>query len=117
MSFFANSTIGAIITNHQRVLILRRVRVEDQGEYVCRAHNDRVSITGSVVLSIQARPAFTISIGDKHIDENDDLTWTCEAFGIPDVEYAWLKNGRPIYDWKAHNTGDDRACKRRRHKV
>ena len=107
-------TIGAIITNHQRVLILRRVRVEDQGEYVCRAHNDRVSITGSVVLSIQARPAFTISIGDKHIDENDDLTWTCEAFGIPDVEYAWLKNGRPIYDWKAHNTGDDRACKRRR---
>ena len=46
---------GAIITNHQRVLILRRVRVEDQGEYVCRAHNDRVSITGSVVLSIQAR--------------------------------------------------------------
>ena len=47
--------IGAIITNHQRVLILRRVRVEDQGEYVCRAHNDRVSITGSVVLSIQAR--------------------------------------------------------------
>jgi len=105
---------GAIITNHQRVLILRRVRVEDQGEYICRAHNDRVSITGSVVLSIQARPVFTISIGDKHIDENDDLTWTCEAFGIPDVEYAWLKNGRPIYDWKAHHTGEDRACKRRR---
>ena len=47
--------IGAIITNHQRVMILRRVRVEDQGEYVCRAHNDRVSIIGSVVLSIQAR--------------------------------------------------------------
>jgi hypothetical protein len=26
----------AIITNHNRVLILRRVRVEDQGEYMCR---------------------------------------------------------------------------------
>ena len=36
---------------------------------------------------------FTISIGDKHIDEKDDLTWTCEAFGIPDVRYKWLKNG------------------------
>ena len=86
----------AIITNHNRVLILPRVRVEDQGEYVCRAYNDKVSITGSVVLSIQSRPVFTISIGDMHVDEKDDLTWTCEAFGIPDVRYAWLKNGITI---------------------
>ena len=40
------------------------------------------------------RPVFTISIGDMHVDERDDLTWTCEAFGIPDVEYEWLKNGK-----------------------
>ena len=45
----------AIVTNYNRVLILPRVRVEDQGEYVCRAYNDKVSITGSVTLSIQAR--------------------------------------------------------------
>lgn len=31
-----------------------------------------------------------------HVDERDDLTWTCEAFGIPDVEYEWLKNAEPI---------------------
>jgi len=43
------------VTNYNRVLILPRVRVEDQGEYVCRAYNDKVSITGSVTLSIQAR--------------------------------------------------------------
>ena len=83
----------AIITNHNRVLIIPRVRVEDQGEYQCRAYNDKVSITGSVTLSIQSRPVFTISIGDMHVDEKDDLTWTCEAFGIPDVKYEWLKNG------------------------
>ena len=41
---------GAIITNHNRVLVLPRVRVEDQGEYQCRAQNDKVSITGRVVL-------------------------------------------------------------------
>eukprot|EP00095_Tigriopus_kingsejongensis_P002293 maker-scaffold400_size182785-snap-gene-0.21 protein:Tk02293 transcript:maker-scaffold400_size182785-snap-gene-0.21-mRNA-1 annotation:"PREDICTED: contactin-like" len=84
---------GAIVTNYNRVLILPRVRVEDQGEYICRAHNDKVSITGNVVLSIQSRPVFTISIGDMHVDERDDVTWTCEAFGIPDVLYEWLKNG------------------------
>ena len=48
------------------------------------------------MLSIQSRPVFTISIGDMHIDEKDDLTWTCEAFGIPDVKYEWLKNSVPI---------------------
>ena len=64
--------------------------------------------------SLFIRPVFTISIGNKHIDENDDLTWTCEAFGIPDVEYAWLKNGRLIKDSKTHQTGQQRACKRRR---
>ena len=77
-------------------MIIPRVRVEDQGEYKCRAYNDKVSITGSVTLSIQSRPVFTISIGDMHVDEKDDLTWTCEAFGIPDVKYEWLKNGRKI---------------------
>ena len=55
--FRKNSDIprGAIVTNYNRVLILPRVRVEDQGEYMCRAYNDKVSITGSVTLSIQAR--------------------------------------------------------------
>ena len=43
---------------------------------------------------MQSRPLFTIAIGDKHVDEKTDVTWTCEAFGIPDVEYEWLKNGR-----------------------
>ena len=43
-----NSNIprDAVITNHNRVLLLPRVKVEDQGEYECRAHNDKVSITG-----------------------------------------------------------------------
>ena len=55
---------------------------EFQGEYVCRAHNDKVSITGSVKISIQSRPMFTIAIGDKHVDEKTDVTWTCEVCHI-----------------------------------
>jgi hypothetical protein len=31
-----------------------------------------------------------------HVDEKDDVTWTCEAFGIPDVRYEWMKNGKAI---------------------
>jgi hypothetical protein len=63
ITFRKNSDIPreAIVTNYNRVLILPRVRVEDQGEYICRAYNDKVSITGSVTLSIQARLLFFIN--------------------------------------------------------
>lgn len=76
-----------------RVLIIPHVQVEDQGEYICRAYNGRSSITHSVQLSIQAEPNFTIPLSDKHMDNEAELTWTCEAFGIPDVTYSWFRNG------------------------
>ncbi|XP_063219696.1 contactin isoform X2 [Bacillus rossius redtenbacheri] len=84
---------GAVISNYNRVLTIPSVQVEDQGEYVCRAHNDRAAIENSVFLSIQAEPNFTIPLTDKHMDNGGELTWTCEAFGIPDVMYSWLRNG------------------------
>lgn len=27
------------------------------------------------------------------MDEGEDLMWICEAFGIPDVNYQWFRNG------------------------
>ncbi|XP_069694656.1 contactin [Periplaneta americana] len=92
----ANLPRGAIITNYNRVLVIPRVQVEDQGEYVCRATNDRAAIEHSVVLSIQAEPNFTIPLVDKHMDNKGELTWTCEAFGIPDVNYTWFRNGEVL---------------------
>mgnify|MGYP002715731592 CR=1 FL=1 len=87
---------GSVFTNFNRVLILPQASVEDQGEYVCRAFNDRASIENGVFVSIQAEPNFTIPLADKHLDYQEDLTWTCEAFGIPDVNYTWFRNGLPL---------------------
>ncbi|XP_071453390.1 contactin [Hetaerina americana] len=84
---------SAITANYNRVLILPKVQVEDQGEYVCRVFNDKAAIENSVLLSIQAEPNFTIPLTDKHMDSKSSLTWTCEAFGIPDVTYTWYRNG------------------------
>ncbi|XP_044742029.1 contactin, partial [Chrysoperla carnea] len=84
---------GSYQMNYNRVLIIPRVQVEDQGEYVCRAFNDRSQLTHSVVLTVQAEPNFTIPLVDKHVDQKADVTWTCEAFGIPDVNYTWYRNG------------------------
>ncbi|XP_050530514.1 contactin [Daktulosphaira vitifoliae] len=87
---------GSYLTSFNRVLIIPRVQVEDQGEYNCHVFNDRDSKEKSVLLSVQAEPNFTIPLEDKHMDNQADLTWTCEAFGVPDVTYKWFKNGEPL---------------------
>ncbi|XP_075218988.1 contactin [Lycorma delicatula] len=87
---------GAMTLNYNRVLLIPHVQVEDQGEYVCRVYNDRAAIENSVVLSIQAEPNFTIPLMDRHMDNGGELTWTCEAFGIPDVNYVWFRNGKEL---------------------
>lgn len=43
-----------------------------------------------------AEPNFTIPLTDKHIDNRGELVWTCEAFGVPDVNYTWWRNGRQL---------------------
>mgnify|MGYP001229383902 FL=1 len=84
------------------------MRVEDQGEYECHAKNDRTHISDKISLSIQSKPVFTIPIGDQFVDENDEVIWTCEAFGIPDVEYMWLRNGEPMITDKEKMAPEDR---------
>ena len=46
---------SAIAANYNRVLIIPKVQVEDQGEYVCRAANEKSAIEHSVVLNIQGK--------------------------------------------------------------
>ncbi|XP_033366000.1 contactin isoform X1 [Bombus vosnesenskii] len=87
---------GSYTTSYNRVLIIPKVHVDDQGEYTCRVYNDRSAIENSVRLTIQAAPNFTIPLVDKHMDNRGELTWTCEAFGIPDVSYSWFRNGEML---------------------
>lgn len=51
---------NSYLTSYSRVLIIPKVQVEDQGEYVCRASNERSSIENSVILNIQGTTTTTI---------------------------------------------------------
>jgi len=41
---------GVVITNFNRILVLPKVKVEDMGEYVCRATNDKVNLQYNYLL-------------------------------------------------------------------
>lgn len=84
------------LSNFDRVLTIPKVGVEDEGEYLCDVRNDRAHISNSVFLKVQAEPNFTIPLANKHMDNKGELHWNCEAFGIPDVNYTWYKNGEKL---------------------
>lgn len=87
---------GYSIKNDGKVLIIPRARVEDKGEYVCRASSEGESLQKSVYVSIQASPTFTIPLEDQVLGEREYLNWECEAYGLPQVTYSWYKNGEEI---------------------
>ncbi|KAG1669618.1 Contactin [Nymphon striatum] len=86
----------ASLQNYNRVLVLPKISIEDTGEYVCTAANGQAAIQSSVSIDIRANPVFTIPLEDQHVDAGSDFTWMCEAFGIPEVKYKWLKNGKDL---------------------
>lgn len=57
-----------------------------------------------------AKPEFTIPLGNKVVDRESTITWTCEAFGIPEVTYTWLRNGQ-ILNYNDLNTFDNARYK------
>jgi Immunoglobulin I-set domain. len=57
---------SAFTVNYDRVLIIPKVQVEDQGEYVCRAANEKAAIQHSVVLNIQGKRLMWQLFTDTH---------------------------------------------------
>ncbi len=78
--------------SYNRVLIIKNATVNDNGEYICTAKNDRKSLQKSVNVNIQMKPNFTIPLRDQVRDFNSEVTFVCEAFAIPDANYTWYKN-------------------------
>ncbi|CAG0911846.1 unnamed protein product, partial [Cyprideis torosa] len=48
--------------NYDRVLIIPRVSVDDEGEYICNAYNQKVSIEESVTLTIQGEVKYPAEV-------------------------------------------------------
>lgn len=87
---------GYSIRNDGKVLIIPKARIEDEGEYVCRATSENESLQKSVHVTVQASPTFTMPLQDQILGERELLIWECEAFGLPKVAYSWFRNGEEL---------------------
>ncbi|XP_058128095.1 contactin [Anopheles ziemanni] len=83
----------AKLENYNRVLLIQNATVNDNGEYLCTAKNGKKSIMQSIFLNVQMEPNFTIPLRDRTKDFQSTVSFLCEAFAMPDVNYTWYKNG------------------------
>lgn len=87
---------NAYTTNYNRVLIIQNATTNDNGEYTCTITNPRKSLEKSIFINIQMKPQFSIPLKDQIKDHNSDVTFICESFAIPDVNYTWYKNAERL---------------------
>uniref|UniRef100_A0A182UGL9 Contactin n=1 Tax=Anopheles melas TaxID=34690 RepID=A0A182UGL9_9DIPT len=93
------------LENYNRVLLIQNATVNDNGEYVCTARNGKKSITQSIFLNVQMEPNFTIPLRDRTKDFQSSVSFLCEAYAMPDVNYTWYKNGELMEEDSATGGG------------
>ncbi|XP_061176195.1 contactin-like [Saccostrea echinata] len=87
----------ASFMDHNRVLVIEDVHLEDGGTYTCHASRYSVARTQkNVILVIESKPFFSYPMKSQHVDIGSKLTWRCEATGIPEPFYEWYKDGVPL---------------------
>ncbi|XP_052806194.1 contactin-like isoform X2 [Mya arenaria] len=89
---------GAIQTDHNRVLTLPDVSLDDAGTYHCTVSRTTGNTAVAVHhLVIETRPYFISPLPNTHADVGSRLTWRCEAKAIPRAVYMWYKDGHPLF--------------------
>ncbi|XP_043196587.1 roundabout homolog 2-like [Amphibalanus amphitrite] len=91
----AELPLGRVLVTEDKSLRIDDVRLEDEGEYFCRAENAVGSVTGSARLSVTAPPVITSRATIAESDISEPVSLDCRAEGRPTPIVYWLKEGRP----------------------
>ncbi|KAJ8307434.1 hypothetical protein KUTeg_015518 [Tegillarca granosa] len=87
----------ASFSDHNRLLTIQNVQIEDSGVYVCHAsRKNTANAVKEFTLTVECKSSYinpTFPLMDKHVDIGSQLTWRCEAKAIPSATYHWFVNG------------------------
>ncbi|XP_022316570.2 contactin-3-like isoform X2 [Crassostrea virginica] len=84
----------ASFSDHNRVMMIDDVQIEDGGTYICHASRYTTARTQkNVTLVIESKPFFSYPLKHQHVDIGSKLTWRCEATAMPEPVYEWFKDG------------------------
>ncbi|XP_040264776.1 hemicentin-1 isoform X1 [Bufo bufo] len=77
-------------------LQILKVRQEDAGTYTCIAQNPAGTALGKIKLKVYEPPAIKPHYKEYSVSVDESLTMLCEAYGNPEPEISWFKDGSPL---------------------
>ncbi|XP_055600686.1 protein sax-3-like isoform X2 [Uranotaenia lowii] len=83
----------AEILEEDRSLVIKNVAPDDQGTYICEAHNSVGQISAKAQLVVNSAPSFIIKPLDQRVNLNGVVTFKCTASGNPPPSVFWTKEG------------------------
>ncbi|XP_052564036.1 protein sax-3-like isoform X2 [Culex pipiens pallens] len=86
----------AEILEEDRSLVIKNVAQDDQGVYICEAHNSVGQISAKAHLVVNSPPTFIIKPQDQRTNLNGVATFKCTASGNPPPSVFWTKEGSQV---------------------
>ncbi|XP_065367067.1 roundabout homolog 2 isoform X1 [Calliphora vicina] len=83
----------ARIQHDDKSLEITNIIPEDEGTYVCEAHNNVGQISARASLTVHAPPTFIVKPQDRKIGLNGVAQFPCVADGNPPPSVFWTKEG------------------------
>ncbi|GFO12800.1 contactin [Plakobranchus ocellatus] len=99
------------LSDHNRVLVIREARLEDQGVYTCHVQRESIAEHKAVDLKLEAKPYFIKPIHNQHADIGAALTWRCDARASPAPNFLWMKNGQDESFGEVNSTSSETTLK------
>jgi neuronal cell adhesion molecule len=83
--------------NEGRSLLIKNATESDRGTYKCKVwHGFGSNHSHNFHLDVQVPPFFSKDIESMTVSEGFDVTFECEAGGLPEPSYRWYFNSKPI---------------------
>ncbi len=75
-----------------RSLRIERVKVHDEGTYICRAENSVGGVEVQARLTIHSHPTFIVTPQDKVVGVGRSVSLRCQVSGNPPPNVFWNKD-------------------------
>uniref|UniRef100_A0A8B9RNW7 Neurofascin n=1 Tax=Astyanax mexicanus TaxID=7994 RepID=A0A8B9RNW7_ASTMX len=89
---------GMKLENFNKTLRIKKISMDDGGEYICTASNRMGYLDHIITVRVKSTPFWVQKPESLVLSRDDGGQIECQADGIPRPRIQWLVNGEPIED-------------------
>uniref|UniRef100_A0A8B9LZ65 Neural cell adhesion molecule L1 n=1 Tax=Astyanax mexicanus TaxID=7994 RepID=A0A8B9LZ65_ASTMX len=98
---------GMKLENFNKTLRIKKISMDDGGEYICTASNRMGYLDHIITVRVKSTPFWVQKPESLVLSRDDGGQIECQADGIPRPRIQWLVNGEPIEDLPSEQVSGD----------